>query len=208
MTKIRAPDPARDQPFSFEVMLKNIMDFLRSIPSLGFLHPRWRLPAFALSGLLVGLVLLLVHVSRATSYLSDSPETCMNCHVMTDAYISWMHSSHGRDTTCNDCHVPHTSMVRAYAYKASDGLRHAAIFTLGMEPQSIRLSSWAKPVVQENCMRCHEGRVSEVSACRYEAGDLRCWDCHREVPHGRVHSLSASPDSYRPSLPPVIRPPE
>ncbi len=171
---------------------------------LRFLHPRLRLPALLLLGLLGGMLGLLLQISRATSYLSDNAKTCMNCHVMTDAYISWQHSSHGLRASCNDCHVPHTSLPREYAFKAHDGLRHAAMFTLHMEPQSIKLSAGAVPVVQENCLRCHEERLSEVSACRYEKSDLRCWDCHREVPHGRIHSLSASPDTFRPELPPVF----
>lgn len=172
--------------------------------SLGFVPRRFRAATFFLLGVAAGMGLLLVHVSRATSYLSDSPGTCINCHVMTDAYISWQRSSHGRETTCNDCHVPHTSIPREYAFKAQDGLRHAAIFTLRTEPQSICLSGGAKPVVQENCVRCHEQRVAEVAACRHRPGDLRCWDCHRDVPHGRVHSLSASPDTFRPPLPPIL----
>ncbi len=187
--------------------MKPSRSFVAMLLTLQFLRPRLRLPAFLLLGCVFGAALLLVHVSRATSYLSDSPTTCMNCHVMTDAYISWQHSSHGRDVTCNDCHLPHTSFVRTYAFKAQDGLKHAAIFTLNLEPQTIKLSHGAIPVVQENCLRCHENRLSEVSACRYESGDLRCWDCHRDVPHGQVHSLSASPDSLRPNLPPVTKPP-
>lgn len=178
--------------------------FLQAIFGLRFMPGRLRFAAFLLLGIFLGMGLLLAQVSRATSYLVDSPETCMNCHVMTDAYISWKHSSHGRDTTCNDCHVPHTSMPREYAFKAHDGLRHAGIFALRIEPQSIKLSQGAIPVVQENCIRCHEERVAEVSACRFVEGDLRCWDCHREVPHGRQHSLSASPETFRPDLPGVM----
>lgn len=181
-----------------------VTDFLVSLLCLKFLRPKLRIPAMMLLGLTVGMGLLLVQISRATSYLFDSPETCMNCHVMTDAYVSWYRSSHGRHATCNDCHVPHTSTVREYAFKANDGLRHAAIFTLRAEPQTIKLSHWAVPVVQENCLRCHEERNSEVAACRHREGDLRCWDCHREVPHGRVHSLSASPVTSRPRLPAVV----
>ena len=185
-------------------MQKNLYALVYSVLTLNFIRPRMRIPAFMLVGCVCGAALLLAHVSRATSYLFDSPETCMNCHVMTDAYISWKHSSHGRDVTCNDCHVPHTSIPREYAYKACDGLKHAAVFTLRTEPQAIKLSNMAAPVVQENCLRCHEGRVTETACGRREPGDFRCWDCHREVPHGRVHSLSASPDTYRPQLPPVV----
>ncbi len=134
-------------------MQKFLYTVFSQLLTLSFLRPRLRLPAFFLLGCVFGAALLLAHVSRATSYLSDSPTTCMNCHVMTDAYISWQYSSHGRDVTCNDCHVPHTSFARAYAYKAHDGLRHAAIFTLRTESQAIELSHGAIPVVQENCLR-------------------------------------------------------
>lgn len=181
--------------------MRTFFKLLFSLPGLKFLPPGMRMPGYFMLGLLLGMTLLLLQISRATSYLSDSPETCMNCHLMSDAYLSWKHSSHAEVAVCNDCHVPHTSFPREYAFKAHDGLRHATIFTLEMEPQSIRLSEGAIPAVQENCVRCHEQRVAEVSACRYVQGDLRCWDCHREVPHGRVHSLSASPKTFIPKMP-------
>ena len=184
-------------------MLRNTYPVAVTILTLGFLRPKLRIPTLILLGAFCGMGLLLAHISRATAYLIDSPETCMNCHVMTDAYVSHGHSSHGRDVTCNDCHLPHTSLVREYAFKAQDGLRHAAVFTLRAEPQAMILSAGAVPVVQENCLRCHETRMSEVSAARYQNGDRRCWDCHRDVVHGRVRSLSASPDVSRPPLPPV-----
>ena len=181
-----------------------ILFLLRLMLGLKFLQPRLRFAAFLMLGMFVGLGLLLAHVSRATSYMVDSPETCMNCHVMTDAYVSWKHSSHSRQTTCNGCHVPHTSLQREYTFKAQDGLRHAGVFALRMEPQSIKLSHGAVSVVQENCVHCHEQRVSEVSACRLVENDFRCWDCHREVVHGRQHGLSASPDTFRPDLPSIM----
>ena len=182
---------------------RDLLTFTGMIVKLGFLRPRLRIPALVLLGGFCGMGLLLAHVSRVTSYLADSPETCMNCHVMTDAYVSHQHSSHGRDVTCNDCHVPHTSLVREYAFKAHDGLRHAAVFTLRAESQVMKLSAIAEPVVQENCIRCHEERVSEVS--KNQNAGQRCWDCHRDVVHGRVRSLSASPEVSRPALPPLTK---
>ena len=182
---------------------QDLFAFVGTVLTLSFLRPRFRIPALVLLGGFCGMGLLLAHVSRVTSYMVDSPDACMNCHVMTDAYVSHRHSSHGRDVTCNDCHVPHTSLIREYAFKAQDGLRHACVFTLRAEPQVMKLSAWAVPVVQENCIRCHEERVSEVS--RYQSGDQRCWDCHRDVVHGRVQSLSASPSVSRPALPPVTK---
>lgn len=184
-------------------MSEKLFSIASTLLTLRFLPPRFRAPAIFLLGILLGTISLLIQISRATSYLSNDPETCMNCHVMTDAYVSWKHDSHSRRTHCNDCHVPHTSLPREYAFKAHDGLRHAAIFTLRCEPQSIKLSRGAVSVVQENCLRCHESRLAEVSACRHEQGDLRCWNCHRNTPHGRVHGLSASPRTFRPALPAV-----
>jgi cytochrome c nitrite reductase small subunit len=52
-------------------------------------------------------------------------------------------------------------------------------------------------VVQSNCIRCHEnqlvnGRLDrDVPDYCKNITDRKCWECHREVPHGRVHSLSA-----------------
>ena len=175
------------------------------ILKLGFLRPKLRIPAMVLLGFFCGMGLLLAHISLTTSYMIDSPKTCMNCHVMTDVYVSRTHTSHGRDVTCNDCHLPHTSLAREYWFKAHDGLRHAYVFTLRMEPQVMELSAGAIPVVQENCMRCHEERVSEVSANTYSHGDRKCWDCHQDVAHGRIRSLSASPDVSRPPLQPVTQ---
>jgi cytochrome c nitrite reductase small subunit len=66
-------------------------------------------------------------ISEAASYLSDDPEACINCHIMIPQYATWRHSSHGRDTVCNDCHVPQDSVFAKYYFKAKDGLRHSAI---------------------------------------------------------------------------------
>jgi len=186
------------------MLVRNIHAFVIMVVKLGFLRPGLRIPAMILLGIFCGMGLLLAHISRTTSYLIDSPETCMNCHVMTDAYVSHAHSSHGRDTTCNDCHLPHTSFAQEYAFKAHDGLKHAAIFTLRMEPQVMCPSDLATPVVQENCVRCHEQRVAEMLPNSYPNGDQKCWDCHRGAVHGRVRSLAASPDVSRPPLPSVM----
>lgn len=168
--------------------------------ALKWTPPAWRLPILIAGGVALGLGITVAHVSRATSYLSDSPETCVNCHVMYPQYLTWQHSSHREVATCNDCHVPHENFVRTYAFKAQDGLKHASIFTARLEPQVIRISSGAIPVVQENCVRCHIDMVHPTTLS--DPADKRlCWDCHREVPHGRVRSLSATPRDMQPELP-------
>jgi cytochrome c nitrite reductase small subunit len=102
--------------------------------------------------------------------------------------------------SCNDCHVPHDSLLAHYAFKAKDGLWHATVFTMRWEPQVIRLSKGAVPVVEDNCRRCHAQVIHGVAAAKHQERDLRCWDCHREVPHGRARSLSATPGVFQPRL--------
>jgi cytochrome c nitrite reductase small subunit len=171
--------------------------------TLGFIAPSWRLPIFAILGVFAGLGIFTAHISRAPSYLSDDPTTCVNCHIMGPQYLTWQHSSH-RSVSCNDCHVPHDTIVNKYLFKAQDGMRHATMFTLRLEPEVIRLSSGAIPVVEANCRRCHEHVVGEIHARKWETGDPRCWDCHRETPHGRSRSLSITPTELRPQLPGVL----
>lgn len=164
------------------------------------LPPRqWRVPVILLLGVIVGLGAGTLYISNAASYLSDKPEACMNCHIMAPQFATWQRGSHGRVTVCNDCHVPHDNVFRKYAFKAQDGMRHATMFTLRLEPQVIHVKEAGVAVIQENCQRCHEkllwpvtsGQVTASMAAHGE-GKL-CWDCHREVPHGRVNSLSSVP---------------
>lgn len=177
-----------------------------------FLKPpdNWQLPVIILLGVLTGTGFLIIRASNAHSYLSDDPETCINCHVMYTQYASWTHSSHREVATCNDCHVPQDNIVRKYLFKAMDGMRHATIFTARAEPQVIRIRQAGANVVQENCIRCHLSLVEmttavQVTADGHEKGDgARCWDCHRETPHGTVNSLSAAPYSILPRMESVV----
>ncbi len=161
--------------------------------------PEWRIPAILSLGLLMGLALHIFIISRAPSYLSDDPSTCMNCHIMAPQYATWMHSAHRERAHCNDCHVPHNNVVNKYYFKAKDGLRHATIFTLRREPQVITIREEGRQVVQNNCIRCHgnllsDERVNTRSISHHHNRMERpCWECHRETPHGRVNSLSSVP---------------
>ena len=171
---------------------------------------QWQLIVIVLTGIIAGTGLLIIRASKAHSYLSDDPETCINCHVMYTQYASWTHSSHREVATCNDCHVPHDNVVRKYFFKAMDGMRHATIFTARLEPQVIQIKNAGANVVQENCIRCHIELVSMVSAVQVTADNhklgtgARCWDCHRETPHGSVNSLASTPGALVPGLEPVM----
>lgn len=165
---------------------------------------KWLLAAIILSGLFFGFIGYLFYISKAWSYASDKPETCVNCHIMAPEYATWGHSSHRQYATCNDCHVPHNNIFNKYYFKAKDGLRHAAIFTLRREPQVIFIKDEGREAVLNNCVRCHGGLFDKLplgaSVCPdpHDAAGKTCIDCHREVPHGRVHSLSSAPNARVP----------
>lgn len=152
-----------------------------------------------LAGVFIGLVIYGIYVSNIFSYLSDDPKACVNCHVMTPFYATWFHSSHRERATCNDCHIPHDNPIKSIWFKMNDGLRHSTIFTLGTYPQVIRILENGASVVQQNCVRCHNYQISYLytfetnSKFKHKAGSRLCWDCHREVPHGRTSSQASTP---------------
>lgn len=166
--------------------------------------PKLLFPVVILTGIIIGIGLYTFYISRAPSYLSDKPETCVNCHIMTPQYATWFHSSHRERAHCNDCHVPHNNIANKYYFKAKDGLRHATIFTLRAEPQVIFIKNAGKEVVQNNCIRCHKELLTDyrmlarTTEFHHQRMDRKCWDCHRETPHGRVNSLSSVPDARVP----------
>lgn len=171
---------------------------------------KWQIPVAILLGGFVGISFTAFYISNAASYMSNDPRACINCHVMTTQYATWLHSSHRETATCNDCHVPHDNFIRKMLFKAQDGMRHASIFTLRMEPQVIHIKEAGKFVVQENCKRCHEKQINQVSIINvtsknHETGEGQlCWNCHRETPHGRTNSQSSTPNAMVPPLKPVL----
>ena len=160
---------------------------------------RWKFPVLMASAVFTGLFLYAFNISNAPSYLGDKPETCVNCHIMAPQYSTWAHSSHRGKTSCNDCHVPHNNMFNKYLFKAKDGVRHATIFTLRREPQVIFIREEGQEVVHKNCIRCHKDMITDSRLLSYTGQihtarlERKCWECHRETPHGRVNSLSSVP---------------
>ena len=156
-----------------------------------------------LAGVIVGLGGLFMYLLRAHTYfIGDDPAACVNCHVMTPYYATWSHSSHGRDVTCNDCHVPHQNIAMKYGFKALDGLKHTAYFVTNSERQAPMAESLTGQVVMDNCIRCHTqlnqefvktGRIDYMMAKQGEG--KACWDCHRNVPHDGMNSLMSAPNA-------------
>ena len=171
------------------------MGFIRKLIPTG----RWKFPVIIILAVFTGLAFYSFYISNAPSYLGDRPETCVNCHIMAPQYATWYHSSHREKTNCNDCHVPHNNILNKYYFKAKDGLRHATIFTLRKEPQVIFIKDEGKEVVHTNCIRCHTELLTDSRLLAYTRKthefrmNRKCWECHRETPHGRVNSLSSVP---------------
>lgn len=180
------------------ISIKKFID--RLLPSR-----KWKITAILLLGVIVGLGALTVYESRMHSYMSDDPATCVNCHIMGPFYATWQHSSHGRITVCNDCHVPHDNVFREYYFHAKDGMRHSAVFTLRGEPQAFQAIEESQQVIMENCIRCHTQLNTEFVKTGTQSFDMikknkgkACWDCHRNVPHGGKNSLSSTPNALVP----------
>lgn len=165
---------------------------------------RWRIPVIIAMGVFFGLGAYAFYISKAYSYLYDSPEACVNCHIMGTQYASWFHSSHREWATCNDCHVPHESKLKQYAFKAMDGLRHATIFTLRLEDQTLTIKDAGAAVVQRNCIRCHSDLndrvgLNHVTLSMAHKGEGKlCWDCHRDIPHGTPRSTTSGANAIVP----------
>lgn len=181
------------------------MDILRNFWNK--VRPRggWKYPAIIITGAFVGIFIYTFIASRAYSYLSDDPATCVNCHVMAPYYATWMHSSHGRNVTCNDCHIPQDNIVNKYFVKGLNGYNHAAVFTKRTEDQAMRAIPINSQAIMNNCIRCHTQLNTEfVETGRHswremqEIGGSACWDCHRGVPHTRSRSLSSTPHARVP----------
>lgn len=168
---------------------------------LEVLSYRQKTVLLVLCGIIVGLVILFMYLLRMHTYIiGDDSAACINCHIMSPYYATWSHSSHHRDATCNDCHVPNNNIVAHYGFKGIDGMKHVAYFVTHGEHQSIEAEAASAQVIMDNCIRCHKqlnqefvrtGRISYMEAKRGEG--MACWDCHRDVPHMGKNSLSSTP---------------
>jgi cytochrome c nitrite reductase small subunit len=140
-----------------------------------------KLALTALFGGILGLSLFTVTYAEGLSYLSDDPQACRNCHVMTDVYDAWSRGPHHAVATCNDCHIPHEFPAK-YLVKALNGWNHSVAFTLENFPEPIRITPANRAVTQANCVSCHADSVSLIEH-REAAEPLDCARCHEDVGH-------------------------
>ncbi|MCX6029774.1 MAG: cytochrome c nitrite reductase small subunit [Chloroflexi bacterium] len=141
----------------------------------------------ALAGLLGGIAGLggfTFNYANGLSYLSNDPKACVNCHVMRDVYDGWNRGSHKHVAVCNDCHVPHDSIISKYAVKALNGFRHSYAFTTGDFPEPIRILPFDRNITEHACLSCHGDLVAEISHAD-SATPTDCLTCHAGVGHGK-----------------------
>jgi len=146
---------------------------------------RIALAALAIAGgTLVGSAIYGFAYAEGWSYLSNDPKACVNCHIMRQQYDGWQKASHHAFATCNDCHVPH-DLVGKYLTKVDHGYRHSKGFTFQDFHEPIRITPGSLRVVENNCVRCHSGLVSEILPAAHASGDgAGCVHCHSGVGHG------------------------
>jgi len=148
-----------------------------------------------LFGGVIGLSLFTASYAEGTSYLSDDPAACRNCHVMNDVYDAWSRGTHHAVATCNDCHVPPQFFAK-YLAKGRNGYHHSMGFTLQpavpdevgarkVFDEPIRIKATNSQILQDNCLRCHGDFVHDVVRGSTWADDaIRCVHCHSSVGHG------------------------
>ena len=133
-------------------------------------------------GALTGVGLFTFGYAKGSSYMTDNPAACANCHVMRDQYEGWMKSSHGKVAVCNDCHTP-PGFIAKYGTKALNGFFHSLAFTTGRFPDEIQITGRNQRVAQASCMKCHEDIVDGIRGVRGHRGDVECVQCHSTVGH-------------------------
>ncbi len=124
----------------------------------------------------------------------DGTEFCGSCHVMQPQVDTYTHSAHKINATCGDCHVPH-SLVRGAFNKAWTGTIDMIGVIRNKDPYEIKASDHAKDIIQENCVRCHEGLLNQIGDTMTDGGKY-CFDCHRNTPHGVKPNMTAKDLGY------------
>ncbi len=144
----------------------------------------WRLAVIAavLAGLAGGLGVYTFVYAKGTSYLTDDPRACANCHIMQDHFDAWAKSSHHAVAVCNDCHTPN-DLIPKYITKARNGYHHSVAFTTGDFHEPIQITPTNLSITEQACRSCHADIVRAIDAMSGPDDHLSCVRCHTTVGH-------------------------
>ncbi len=120
--------------------------------------------------------------ARGSSYLTDDPAACANCHIMQDNFDAWAKSSHHAVAACNDCHAPHDALVSKLWVKGRNGFNHSLAFTTGRFDDPLRITEANLRVTEAACRHCHQDLVHMIDPGP-PAEATRCTRCHHDVGH-------------------------
>lgn len=134
-----------------------------------------------LAGAAIGIGAYTFVYARGSSYLTDDPAACANCHIMTSYYDAWLKGSHRNVAVCNDCHTPDGFMLK-YASKASNGFWHSFGFTTGLFHEPLQIKSHNLEITNSACEKCHKTIVESVNV-HPESSPISCIRCHASVGH-------------------------
>lgn len=139
-----------------------------------------------LVGTVLGLGVYTFNYGEGLSYFSSDPKACINCHIMNDAYDSWLKAGHHQAAKCVDCHLPHEGIPKLIA-KADNGFRHSKGFTFNDFHEPIMITRRNAEILQENCLVCHGAFMHDiVSGSKDGENAVLCVKCHADVGHGPV----------------------
>jgi cytochrome c nitrite reductase small subunit len=133
-------------------------------------------------GLMLGIGVYTFGYARGSSYMTDDPAACLNCHVMREQYEGWEKSSHRKVAVCNDCHAP-AGFIPKYTVKALNGFNHSLAFTTGRFPDRIQITGRNHVVTEESCLKCHEEITMGINGVRHPGQKVNCVSCHRSAGH-------------------------
>ncbi|NQU39519.1 MAG: cytochrome c nitrite reductase small subunit [Lentisphaerae bacterium] len=134
-------------------------------------------------GFSLGIGAYTFYYARGTSYLTNDPNACANCHVMQGQLDAWAKSSHHDVAVCNDCHTPH-NFVGKWMTKAENGYHHSVAFTSGDFHEPIQIKAKSRDVVEHSCRRCHATVVHMMDFRTDQGtGKTSCLHCHSNVGH-------------------------
>lgn len=133
-------------------------------------------------GSALGLGLYTFEYASGSSYLTNDPKACVNCHIMSEQYEGWLKGSHKNVATCNDCHAPH-SLIGKYVTKATNGFWHSFAFTTGKFHEPIQIKARNKRVTEGACRYCHQEVVHSIDSPYRGSENISCLHCHRSVGH-------------------------